>query len=94
MLRGNKIVNSSLLVFSSNPQRFFPSATVKCAHFHGTEVQKPIPDYKEFSGDVFNMADEAVDFVMSKISLSTGIRDKKNKVETIYEIPRGIIAEV
>jgi ATP-dependent DNA helicase RecG len=33
------------------------------------EVQKPIPDFKEFSGDVFNMADEAVDFVMSKISL-------------------------
>ena len=93
LVRDNKIVNSALLVFSRNPQRFFPSATVKCAHFHGLTVQKPIPDYKEFSGNIFEMADMAVDFVLSKISLSTGTRNKSNLVETEYEVPRSAIAE-
>lgn len=93
LIRDNRIVNSALLVFAKNPQRYFPSATVKCAHFHGISVQKPIPDYKEFSGTIFEMADSALDFVLSKISLSTGTRDKSNLVETDYEIPRSAIAE-
>jgi predicted HTH transcriptional regulator len=81
-------VNSALLAFAPDPQLFFPSATIKCAHFHGIQVQKPIPDYKEFEGTVFEVADEAVNFVLSKISLSTDTREKSNQVETIYEIPR------
>ncbi|MCK5521396.1 MAG: DUF4062 domain-containing protein, partial [Candidatus Marinimicrobia bacterium] len=93
LARDHKIVNSALLIFSNNPQQYFPTATVKCAHFHGVNVQKPIPDYKEFSGTIFEMADHAVDFVLSKISLSTGTRDKSNLVETRYEIPRAVIAE-
>jgi hypothetical protein len=76
MIRDDGIVNSSLLAFSGNPQKFFPWATIKCAHFHGDEVEKPIPDYKEFTGDVFEMAEEAVDFVMSKMSLSSGTRKR------------------
>lgn len=94
MIRDEGIVNSSLLAFSDNPQKFFPWATIKCAHFHGIEIEKPIPDYKEFTGDVFDMAEEAVDFVMSKMSLSSGTREKNNRVETIYEVPRAVIAEV
>jgi len=93
MLRNGKLVNSALLVFNRNPQQFFTTATIKCAHFHGLNIQKPIPDYKEFGGTVFNMADEAVDFVLSKISLSTGTREVNNRVETVYEIPRRVISE-
>lgn len=93
LIKKGKIVNSGVLAFSKNPQGFFPSATVKCAHFHGLNIQKPIPDYKEFGGTVFNMAQEAVDFVLSKISLSTGTRDKSNQVETVYEVPRAVVAE-
>lgn len=72
---------------------FFPSATIKCANFHGLQVLKPIPDYKEFGGTVFEVADDAVNFVLSKISLSTGTREKSNQVETIYEIPRAVFSE-
>ncbi len=93
LLRDNKVTNSALLLFSENPQQFFPSATVKCAHFHGDHIQKPIPDYKEFTGTIFEMADSAVDFVLSKISLSTGTRHSSNIVETQYEIPRSAISE-
>lgn len=93
LTRNGKVVNSALLLFSANPQQFFPSATVKCAHFHGTQVQKPIPDYKEFGGTVWDMADSAVDFILSKINVSTGTRDHSNLVETQYEIPRAALAE-
>lgn len=93
MIRNGRLVNSSLLAFAPDPQLYFPSATIKCAHFHGIQVQKPIPDYKEFGGTVFEVADEAVNFVLSKISLSTGTREKSNQVETIYEIPRAVISE-
>ncbi len=93
LFRNGKLVNSALLVFCRNPQQFFPSATVKCAHFHGDIIQKPIPDYKEFTGTVFEMADLAIDFVLSKISVATGTRDKNILVETQYEIPRTAISE-
>ncbi len=93
LTRNSKIANSALLLFSANPQQFFPSATVKCAHFHGVVVQKPIPDYKEFGGTIFEMTDKAVDFILSKINLSTGTRDNTNLVDTHYEIPRAVIAE-
>lgn len=93
LIRDGKVCNSALLVFSSNPQQFFPTATVKCAHFHGNIVQKPISDYKEFTGTVFEMADQALDFVLSKISISTGTRDRSNYVDTVYEIPRSALSE-
>jgi len=93
MMRNGKFVNSALLAFAKKPQQFFPTAIVKCAHFHGIHIQKPIPDFKEFDGTVFEMAGDAVDFVLSKISLSTGTRAKRNQVETVYEVPREVIAE-
>ena len=93
MLRDGKLVNSSLLVFGDKPQAFFPTATVKCGHFHGTSITKPLPDLKVFGGTVFEMAVEAVDFVLSKLSLSSGTRAKNNQVDTQYEIPREVIAE-
>ena len=93
LIRKHQLTNSAILAFGKNPQQFFTTATVKCAHFHGLDVEKPIPDYKEFSGTAFEMAERAVDFVLSKISLSTGTRELSNQVSTTYEIPRRAIAE-
>lgn len=93
MYRQGKLTNSAILAFAKNPQAFFPSSSLKCAHFHGYHVEKPIPDYKEYSGTVFEMADGALDFVLSKISLSTGDRSQSILVPTKYEIPRAVLAE-
>ena len=93
LIRNHQLTNSAILAFGKNPQRFFTTATLKCAHFHGLDVEKPIPDYKEFGGTAFEMAERAVDFVLSKISLSTGTRELSNQVNTAYEIPRRAIAE-
>lgn len=43
LLRAGSPTHSALLLFGKTPQQFLPSSEIKCAHFHGTEVAKPIP---------------------------------------------------
>ena len=38
-------------------QRFLMSSEVRCAHYHGTEVAKPIPSYQVYKGTVFELVD-------------------------------------
>ena len=75
------------------PQRFLLTSEVKCMHFHGTEVRKPIPSYQIYKGTVFELVDQAVDFVMSKIDrvASAPVRwDPQAPVD--YELPREAVA--
>ncbi len=88
-----KLYNSALLAFGKNPQQFYPTAVTKCAHYHGVIVEKPIPDHKVFQGDVFQQVDQAVDFVLSKISVSVGLRDAATQAPIQYEIPRSVVSE-
>jgi len=93
MLENDQLTNGALLAFGDKPQKYFKSAIVKCAHFHGLHVEKPMPDHKVISGDVFEQVDQAVDFVLSKITVTVGLRDKSNQAPLDYEIPRPVIAE-
>jgi len=69
------------------------SSEIKCAHFHGTEVAKPIPSYQVYKGTVFELTDQAVDFVLSKIALSVGTREAGTQAPVQYEIPKEVVAE-
>lgn len=93
MLQAAQLTNSALLAFAAKPQQYFPTAIIKCAHFHGLAVEKPIPDHKVFGGDVFEQVDQAVDFVLSKINVSVGTRDKTVQAPIEYEIPRAAVTE-
>lgn len=66
MFENEKLTNGALLAFGLKPQKYFASSIVKCAHFHGIHIEKPIPDHKVISGDVFEQVDQAVDFVLLK----------------------------
>lgn len=85
--------NAALLLFGRDPQRFLPSAEVRCMHFHGTEIQRPVPFYRIFKGTVFGQVDMAVDFVMSKLNRSVGTRAESNQAPVRYEIPPDVIRE-
>ena len=78
-----------MLVFGKAPQQFLISSGVKCAHFHGTQVAKPIPSYQIYKGTAFQLVDQAVDFVLSKIALSVGTRAESIQAPVSYEIPSG-----
>ena len=85
--------NAAILLFGSKPQRFFPTSEIKCAHFHGMEIAKPIPSYHTYKGNVFQLVDQAIDFVMSKIALRVGTRSQSAQAPVTYEIPRDVVAE-
>jgi len=80
-------------VFGRQPQRFLITSEVKCAHFHGYEVAKPIPSYQVYKGTVFDLVDQAKDFVLSKIDLWVGTRAESTRAPTEYEIPQEVVAE-
>lgn len=84
---------AAMLLFGKLPQRFLPASEVKCLHFHGIEVQKPIPSYQIYKGTVFELVDQALDFVMSKITRSVGTRALGPQVPVEYELPREAVAE-
>jgi ATP-dependent DNA helicase RecG len=89
----NRVTNAALLLFGKNPQRFFINAEVRCAYFQGNIVEKPIPSYKVFQGDVFELVNQAEDFILSKLDYSVGTRSENTDIPGQYEIPREVIAE-
>ncbi|HPZ03376.1 MAG TPA: ATP-binding protein, partial [Bacteroidales bacterium] len=88
-----RLTNAALLLFGKNPQRFFPTATTKCAVFHGFTKTKPIPSYKIISGDIFEQINQAVEFVMSQLDFRIGTRSQSNIAPGSYEIPREVVTE-
>ena len=71
----------------------FPlTSEVKCLHFHGTEVRKPIPSYQVYKGTVFELVDQAVDFVMSKLARRVGTRELSPQARRL-RAPREAVAE-
>ena len=85
--------NAAMLLFGAQPQRFLLSSEVKCLHFHGIEVRKPIPSYQVYKGDLFQLVDAAIDFVMGKLNRAVGTRAISNEAPVTYEIPRDAVAE-
>ncbi len=93
LLNQGRLTNAAVLLFGKAPQRFLLSSEIKCAHFHGTEVAKPIPSYQVYKGTVFELVDQAVDFVLSKIALAVGTRAETVQAPVTYEIPKEVVTE-
>ncbi len=93
LLDGAHPSNAAVLLFGENPQRFVPIAEIKCLHFHGTEIRKPIPSYQIYKGTVFDQVDMAVDFVMSKIDRSVGTRAEGPEAPVKFEFPKEVVSE-
>ena len=89
------VKNAALLLFGKNPQKYFISSEVKCAQFYGTEVEKPMADYKIYTGDVFELADQATYFVMTHIRGRIGTHDgETGSAPTDFELPRDAVFEL
>ncbi len=85
--------HAAMLLFGRDPQRFLPTAEVKCMHFHGTQVAKPIPSYQIYQGNVFEQVDEAVDFVMAKVNRAVGTRALSTQAPVEYEFSKELLTE-
>lgn len=93
LLKNGKPTNAAILLFGKQPQRFFITSEIRCAMFYGCEVEKPIQSYQVYKGDVFQLVDQAVDFVMGRIDIYIGDRSHSTEVNTQYEVPRSAVAE-
>ncbi len=93
LLDGDRPSHAVVLLFGNDPQRFLLTSFVKCLRFHGTEIRKPIPAYSSFRGTVFELVDQSVDFVMSKLDRAVGTRAKSNQAPETYELPRDAVSE-
>ena len=93
LLNEGRLTNAAVLLFGKSPQRFLISSEARCAHFHGTEVAEPIPSYQVYKGYAFELVDQAVDFVLSKIYRSIGTRAEGVRAPRTYEIPVEVVTE-
>ena len=94
LLHEGKPTHAAVLLFGAAPQKFYSliSAEVKCVHFHGVEVLKPIPSYQIYKGSVFEQVDQAVDFVLAKLNRSVS-PGKTAASDVAYEIPKLVVRE-
>jgi len=87
------VTNAALLLFAKDVQKWFPSATVKCAQFYGIRMEKPILSQQLYDGNVFEVVDRAVDFVLSRIDARVGERTASAQVDVSYELPVQAVTE-
>jgi len=93
LINNDRITNAAILLFGKNPQKYFITSEVRCAHFHGYDKIKPIPNYQVYKGDIFQLITQAVNFVLSNITVSTSARDKGVVVDVVYELPISAVTE-
>jgi ATP-dependent DNA helicase RecG len=93
LLDNGNPTHAAVLLFGKEPQRFLPTSEIKCIHFHGTAVHKPLPSYQIYKGTVFELVDQAVDFVLSKINRHIGTREQSAQAPAEYEFPKEAVSE-
>lgn len=93
LINENRITNAAILLFGKHPQRFFLTSEVKCAHFHGNNIEKPIRSLQVYKGDLFQLVLQATDFILSKVDSSVGVRDSSPEVDVEYELPVSAVIE-
>ncbi len=93
LLRGDQPTNAAMLLFGKEPRRFFNNIQVHCLHFAGTEKRKPILSQQPYEGRLFEVIDEAVEFVLGKLDRPVGTRADGTQASGDFEVPRSVVAE-
>ena len=83
----------AVLLFGNAPERHIHSAEITCLHFHGTEIEKPIPSQQVYHGTLFELVDQAVDFVMARIARSVEPSSASPESRIRYEVPYRVVRE-
>ncbi len=94
LLDKNRLLHAALMLFGKKPQRFCPAAVMKCSHYHGTTVTRPIPSHQVLGNTLFEQADAAADFVLSRLDRTIGNREETTAAEEKLEIPKEAIREI
>ncbi len=93
LIADERVTNVAILLFGKKPQKLMITSSVKCCQFYGNKVEKPIPSYHIYDGDVFQLIDQAVSFVMSRIDAKVGDRNKSILADVESELPLQAVTE-
>ncbi|MCP5489431.1 MAG: DUF4062 domain-containing protein [Verrucomicrobia bacterium] len=93
LMRDGKLTNAAILLFGRDPRRFFNNIQVHCLHFFGTEKRKPIASQQPYEGRIFEVIDQAVEFVLGKLDRPVGTRAHSTQAPGDFEVPRSVITE-
>lgn len=93
LLENGRFTWGAALLFSKNPQKWSYRTTLKCTWCEGTEFTRPFLDTGKFEGNLFSLLEQGMDFVMSRIAQSRGIRDQGSQVPFRNELPREAVEE-
>lgn len=89
-----KIANGAIPLFARRPEEFMMSWEVRCLQYYGIKTVKPIPSLHTYTGTVFELVDQALDFVMSRVDFAIGERGGATAAApTKPEFPRDAIQE-
>ena len=92
--RTKKIANGAIPLFAKRPDAVNPAWEIRCIQYYGTRVVKPIPSLHTYHGTVFELVDQAVDFVMGRVDFAVGAHDGETAAApTKSEFPRDAIRE-
>ena len=94
LIEDKQLLHAALMLFGKEPQQFCPAAIVKCSHYYGIEVVRPIPSHQEFGGTLFAQANDSADFVLSKLDRTIGDREEETSAKVTLEIPKEAIREI
>ncbi len=93
LIREDKLTNAAILLFGKEPRQFFNNIQVHCLHFFGTEKRKPIASQQSYEGRIFEVIDQAVEFVLGKLDRPVGTRAHSTQASGDFEVPRSVITE-
>ncbi len=93
LMRDGMLTNAAILLFAKDPRRFFNNIQVHCLHFFGTEKRKPIASQQPYEGRIFEVIDQAVEFVLGKLDRPVGTRAESTRAPGDFEVPRPVITE-
>ena len=93
LVRDGFPTNAAVLLFGKHPARFINTAQVHCFHFLGVEKRKPIASQQPYEGTLFEVIDQAVEFVLGKLDRRVGTRAEGSRAPVAYEIPRSVVTE-
>lgn len=93
LLDDEKPTNAAVLLFGADPQRFHRPAETKCVHCHGSAYQRPFVSQQHFGGDLFEQADQARVFVLTRIDRAVGTRAKGIQAPVAFELPPEAVSE-
>ena len=68
LLSKGRLLNTAVILFANNPEKYFPNAKLRCAVFGRTDTAY-IVDRQEYTGDLFYLIERAETYILEHIDI-------------------------